>query len=205
MGDDHYFTERPASAPRPGVIKAFLRGRNFVFHTSSGVFSRKGIDRGTRLLIDNMVIGPDARVLDLGCGYGVLGIVAAALAPEGEVVLTDVNRRAVKLARRNLRENGIKNAEVRQGDLYAPVEGEVFDVILCNLPMSAGLETVFRIIRQARGHMEPGGTLQVVVRKGHKRVGGEMEEVFGNCRTLARKAGYRVLASEKDFNGQGKS
>jgi 16S rRNA (guanine1207-N2)-methyltransferase len=157
MKDDHYFSEKPSSAPAPALIKAFLRGRQFTFHTSSGVFSKKGIDRGTQLLIERMEIKPRDRVLDLGCGYGPIGIVAAHLAPAGQVVMTDVNKRAVKLARKGIRENGIENAEVRQGDLYEPVKGEVFDVILCNLPMSAGLDLVFRIIRESGDFLVPGG------------------------------------------------
>jgi 16S rRNA (guanine1207-N2)-methyltransferase len=200
--DDHYFSEKPTSAPAPALIKTVLRGRQFTFHTSAGVFSKKGIDRGTRLLVEHMEIRPDDRVLDLGCGYGPLGIVAGFLAPRGKVIMTDVNRRAVKLARRSAKVNGVRNVEVRQGDLYGPVEDEEFDVILCNLPMSAGLDLVFRIIRGARDHLVPGGSLQVVVRKGHGRVKAEMEGVFGNCRTLSKKAGYRVFLSEKDFNGQ---
>jgi 16S rRNA G1207 methylase RsmC len=193
--NEHYYTARPTSRPRYGVIKTILKGKEYEFLTASGVFSYKRIDKGTELLVRNMKIGDDDRVLDLGCGYGVIGIVASCRA--GHVVLTELNQRAVELARENLRRNGVENAEVRHGNLYEPVRGEKFDVILCNLPISAGLKVVFGIIEESDKHLTPKGTLQVVVRKGAKRIEGKLLEVFGNVTTLARKSGYRVFLSRK--------
>ncbi len=188
---EHYFTEKPKSKPKYGKIFALLRGRKFEFLTCSGVFSYKKIDKGTELLVRHMQIKEDDKVLDLGCGYGVLGIVAAKLT-KNKVILTDINKRAVKLARKNLELNDIENAEVRRGNLYEPVKNEKFDVILCNLPISAGLETVYKIIEEAKEHLNKGGTLQVVVRKGHKRIEQKILEIFGNVKTLSKKGGYRV-------------
>ncbi len=188
---EHYFTEKPKSKPKYGKIFALLRGRKFEFLTCGGVFSYKKIDKGTELLVRHMQIKEDDKVLDLGCGYGVLGIVAAKLT-KNQVILTDINKRAVKLARKNLELNDIENAEVRRGNLYEPVKNEKFDVILCNLPISAGLETVYKIVEEAKEHLNKGGTLQVVVRKGHKRIEQKILEIFGNVKTLSKKGGYRV-------------
>ena len=195
--NEHYFTEKPESRVRYGLIKARLRGEMYEFLTASGVFSPKRIDRGTALLAEKMIIKDGSRVLDLGCGYGVLGIVAARVGRNVRVVLTEVNKRAARLAEDNLERNGVHNAEVRRGSFYEPVRGEVFDVILCNLPMSAGLKVVYRIIEESKDHLAPGGTLQVVVRRGAGRIRDKMLAAFGNVTTLDKKGGYRVFLSEK--------
>ncbi len=117
----HYFSENPTSPEKRGLIKTRLRGLDFEFETSSGVFSHRRVDSGTRLLVESMRLPVEGRVLDLGCGYGVVGIVAAKLNPILEVWMTDVNSRAVSLAEANVRRNGVK-ATVRQGNLYEPFE-----------------------------------------------------------------------------------
>ncbi len=195
--NEHYFAKKPKSKAELGLIKARLRGREFRFLTASGIFSYKKIDRGTELLASNMVIKQGDYVLDLGCGYGVLGIAAAKIA--GRAILTEVNSRAANLARKNLKLNNIANAEVREGNLYEPVANENFNVTLCNLPMSAGLGVVYEIIEKSRARLKSGGTLQVVVRKGAKRIEQKMREIFGNVATLAKKGGYRVFLSTLEY------
>src|SRR3989304_3953297 len=140
--EDHYFASRPRAAHRPETIRATLRGRTFVFTTDAGVFARGKLDRGTELLAKALAVAPDAHVLDVGCGYGALGIVAATLAANGRVVMTDVNERAVDLAARNVRANAVPHAEVRLGSLYEPVSGEGFEAILSNPPIRAGKRVV---------------------------------------------------------------
>ena len=112
-------------------------------------------------------------------------------------MMTDINRRAVRLARLNLRLNGVPNAEVRWGDLYEPVRGERFNTIVANPPISAGMETCLRIVDGAPEHLVEGGLLQLVARhnKGGRRLMARMEEVFGNVEVLAAGGGYRVYAS----------
>src|SRR6266480_6665824 len=130
-----YFETRPRSTHRPGRFAVMIRGHPFTFQTDAGVFSGRRLDRGTELRLAAREVGPCESILDLGCGYGVIGIVAARLSEGGHVILTDVNERAAALARANLAGNGIRNAEVRIGDVYAPVDGLVFDHILCNPPI----------------------------------------------------------------------
>ncbi|MEE8168037.1 MAG: methyltransferase [Candidatus Hydrothermarchaeales archaeon] len=190
--NEHYYTRKPTSKPKAGMIKVVLRGRHYTFLTSSGVFSYKRIDKGTELLVENMIIR-GGRVLDLGCGYGVLGIVAAEFAEY--VLLTEINSRAAKLTMNNLKLNSVRNAEVREGNLYEPVGEEKFDAVICNLPMAAGLDTVFKIIDGSKEHLKREGSAQFVVRKGAKRVEERMLKVFGNTRTLAKEGGYRVFLS----------
>ncbi len=196
--NEHYFVRRPKSKLNLGVVRAYFRSRLFEFLTASGVFSRTRIDAGTRLLVESMVLPEKGLVLDLGCGYGPVGIAAAAFNPSLQVVMTDVNERAVWLARENARRNGVENVKVRQGFLYEPVEDMKFEVVLSNPPITAGMKTVQPLIMQAPQHLAKEGTLQIVVRSkvSGKRLTKIMTETFGNVDVLARKSGYRVLISK---------
>ncbi len=196
---EHYYSAHPQSTPKIGLIKACLCGRQFEFVTASSVFSKKRVDPGTRLLIESMLLPDRGDALDIGCGYGAVGIAAAAQKPTLHVVMTDVNMRAVRLARENIGRNRVANAEVCFGCLYEPVEGSEFDVVLSNPPVSAGMDIVKAIITQAPKVMAPKATLQMVVRSkiGGKALPALFEAVFGNCRVLARQSGYRVLIAEK--------
>jgi len=110
------------------------------------VFSKKRLDTGTRLLIENMSLPGKGLILDLGCGYGAVGVTAARLNPSLNVIMTDVNARAVRLAQENITRNKVTNAEVRQGYLYEPVKGLKFNCVLSNPPVSAGLGTVIGLM-----------------------------------------------------------
>ena len=194
-----YFERRPASARRPARITVTIRGRPFLFQTDSGVFSREGLDRGTELLLEAIEVGPCESILDLGCGYGVIGIVAAHLSQGGHVILTDVNERAAALARANLVANGTRNAEVRIGDVYAPIDDLVFDHILCNPPIRAGRVVVDRIISEAPSHLLDGGSLWLVARtrQGADTLRLRMTKAFDGADVVKRGSGYKVLRSVK--------
>lgn len=196
---NHYFSVRPKSRMKLGVVRTYLRGRSFEFLTASGVFSRKRVDLGTVLLIESMILSEEGYTLDVGCGYGAVGIVAAASNPDLHVVMVDANERAVRLARQNIQINQVDNAEVRKGHLYEPVKELTFNSVLSNPPVSAGMETVKTIIVEAPKYMMKKALFQMVVRSkiGGKRLRLILEEAFGNTRIHARKSGYRVFVSEK--------
>jgi 16S rRNA (guanine1207-N2)-methyltransferase len=196
---EHYYSEKPKSPPRLGIIHAILRDRNFEFVTASSVFSTKRVDLGTRILIENMVLPAQGFVLDIGCGYGPVGIVAARLNANLHLLLTDINRRAVLLSRQNAQKNHANNVEVRQGSLYEPVQGLSFKAILSNPPVSAGMQTVQDIITGAPRVLAIGGTLQMVVRSkiGKKTLPDAFISAFGNVSVLAIESGYRVLMAQK--------
>jgi len=196
---EHYYAEHPKSEPKFGLVCTRLRNKTFEFVTASGVFSTKRIDPGTRLLIETMILPEKGYTLDIGCGYGAVGIAAAAFNPKLHVILTDVNRRAVLLARRNIKKNRLSNAEARHGALYSPVEEVVFNCILSNPPVSAGMKTVEAVIRGALVAMASKATFQMVVRSkiGRKTLPLVFEETFGNVGVLARESGYRVIMAEK--------
>jgi 16S rRNA G1207 methylase RsmC len=195
---DHYFTGLPQSEERFGLVRTTLCGRSFEFLTASSVFSKRRVDLGTRLLIESMVLPREGCVLDIGCGYGAVGIVAASLNPKLRVVMTDVNMRAVRLARRNVELNKVESAEVRYGYFFEPVEDLVFNCVLSNPPISAGMETVKAIVKGAREVLADKGTFQMVIRSkvGSKALPAIFEETFGNVSVLARGSGFRVLLGQ---------
>ena len=197
---DHYFSEKPKSHAKLGLVQTCFRDRPFEFLTSSGIFSKNRIDLGTRLLIECMSLPAAGYILDIGCGYGPVGIAAATFRPDLHVVMTDVNHRAVWLAEQNIERNHVDNIEVRRGNLYEPVEDLVFNCVLSNPPISAGMETVKAIINEASKHISKKGVLQMVARSKvvGKRFRGFFEESFGNIDVLARESGYRVLVSQKN-------
>jgi 16S rRNA (guanine1207-N2)-methyltransferase len=192
---DHYFSAEPSCEERFGIIKATLRGKKLQFLTSSSVFSKKKIDLGTSVLIDAMVLPQTGSVLDIGCGYGAVGITAAAINPNLRVVMTDVNMRAVRLAKQNIEGNHLRNTQVTYGYLYEPVEAMRFDVVLSNPPVSAGMDVVRAIIMGAPKVLLPGGSFQMVIRSkiGAKSLPELFTEVFGSCEVLSRESGFRVL------------
>lgn len=198
MGE-HYSSANPTSRRRPAEVSVTVRGLPLTLRSDAGVFSRGSLDRGTELLIEAVEIGPCELILDLGCGYGAIGIAAAKLTEGGHVVLADVNKRAVRLAQVNLRANGVTNAEVRAGDLYEPVRGMAFDHIVCNPPIRAGRAVVDRIIFEAPEHLLEGGRLWLVARtrQGADALRTRMAAAFGGAEVVRRGSGYKVLCATR--------
>lgn len=200
MNSNHYFSSKPTSKDERVKIEAVLRGRKHSFITSHGVFSAKRVDKGTKVLIDNMKIPEKGSFLDLGCGIGVIGIVAATESPELDVAMSDINPRAVSLTRTNIQLNKLINCTVYEGSLYEPVNELMFDCITTNPPISAGMhKVVYPMVSGAYNHLRTGGILQMVIQsnKGGKMLAGYLDTVFGAHEVLAIKSGYRVLCSGK--------
>ncbi len=198
-GAEHYFSEAPRAQARFGLVRTCLRGKPFEFMTASSVFSVKRVDLGTRVLVESMILPEKGCALDVGCGYGAVGIAAARFNPKLRVVLTDVNRRAVLLARQNAERNRVSNVEVRQGSLFEPVKDGCFDCVLSNPPVSAGMRIVEALVRGAPAIMNRDGLFQMVVRSkiGKKVLPEVLEGAFGNFKVLAIESGYRVLVAQK--------
>ncbi|MDF2630549.1 MAG: hypothetical protein K0R39_4380 [Symbiobacteriaceae bacterium] len=196
---EHYYTARPETAHDEAVFTATLRGMDFKFVTDSAVFSRERVDFGSALLIEAMQIEQSDTVLDLGCGYGPIGMTAAKLAPQGRVYLVDVNERAAALARRNLAENGVTNAEVRTGDGLEPVQGLTFDKVLTNPPIRAGKQTIYRMIDDAHEALKPGGSIYVVIqtKQGAPSMKKKLAELFSDVEDVERQAGFHVFRAVK--------
>ncbi|HDG63845.1 16S rRNA methyltransferase [Thermococci archaeon] len=190
----HYYSQEPNVPLKTRMIEVVIRGERFRFITSSGVFSFGKLDRGTNLLIENMVLEKNWQVLDLGCGYGAIGIVASRFV--NYVVMTDINKRAVSIAKKNLKINNVKNAEVRWGHLYEPVKGERFHSIITNPPVHAGKDVLREIVINAPLHLYDGGLLQIVIRtnQGAKYIKSLMERNFKEVIEVSKGSGFRVYA-----------
>jgi len=183
-----------------GIIEAILRGRRYRFLTATGVFSHKRIDNGTRLLVESMWVPGGGCFLDMGCGIGVIGIVAAVVEPGLMVTMTDVNSRATALAGVNVRRMGLGNVEVLTGDLYEPVGDRIFSTIVSNPPISAGMRKVVEpLVSGAVDHLEEGGLLQLVVQSntGGRTLAGFLDTYFGGHTVVSRGSGYRVLSARR--------
>lgn len=190
----HYFSRQPTASSRRRLIQTVIRGRRWSFRTDRGVFSPLAVDAGSRLLAETMTIRPSDVVLDLGCGYGVLGLVAAALAPQGGIVMVDVNERAVELAKENAGLAGAGNVEVVTGDGVEPVRGRRFDVVVTNPPIRIGKAALHRLLRDACEVLRPGGRLYFVARtsQGARTLARDAAEIFDEVREIERGGGYRV-------------
>ena len=204
---DHYYTAQPESKSQPSAITYTVNGVTLQLKTDSGVFSKNQVDYGTDLLI--RTLPPlTGRVLDLGCGYGVVGIAIARLNLAAEVVLCDINERAVALSRENLQRNlqfagkdgsvefPAAKYQVLQSDGFSRIE-DSFHTIALNPPIRAGKATVFRLYHDAFEHLVENGTLYIVIQKkqGMESSHAELTRIFGNCACLARKSGYHILRS----------
>jgi 16S rRNA (guanine1207-N2)-methyltransferase len=201
---EHYFSSIPKSQERFGLVRTNLCGKPFEFLTASSVFSKRKVDCGTRLLIEAMILPKIGCVLDIGCGYGAVGIAAAKFNPKLHVVMTDVNARAVRLAKKNVGLNKVTNAEVRYGFFYEPVEDLKFNCVLSNPPVSAGMETVKAIVAGAPKVMTKNAIFLMVIRSkiGAKMLPELFSETFGGCNVVARESGFRVLMGKlKDSVG----
>ena len=192
---DHYYTEIPTSAHDERRVALRALGNELIFITDAGVFSRDGLDRGTEVLLEAL---PElsGRVLDLGCGWGAVGVALGKRWPGLEIVMTDINSRAVRLAERNLTENGVK-ATVLQCDGFAAVERK-FDTIVTNPPIRAGKAVIYGLFAQARDHLKPDGALYVVIRKqqGAPSALKYLKEIYGRAETVDRGSGFHVLRAQ---------
>ncbi|GED15896.1 class I SAM-dependent methyltransferase [Aneurinibacillus migulanus] len=197
---EHYYTNQPGADSMEQTFTFDLRGREFRFITDRGVFSKNRIDFGSVLLIEMMEIEDGMDVLDVGCGYGPIGMTAASLTPSGRVMMLDINERAVSLANRNLAANGISNAQVIVSDRFSSVPPErKFDVILTNPPIRAGKQVVHGIFEDALNFLAPGGSLWVVIQKkqGAPSALIKLQELYSEVREVAKKKGYSIFQATK--------
>jgi len=196
---DHYFTQTPASKSDVRTIEAELRGMRLKFFTDAGVFSRSGVDFGSALLIESMQIPEASKVLDVGCGYGPIGITAAKVHPANAVDMIDINERAVELAKRNAEMNGVRNVHIWQSDLYEKVETRDYDVILSNPPIRAGKQVVFAIFSGAYDLLKDGGSLWIVIQKkqGAPSAFEKLQSIFPTVEEVTKEKGYRIYRAVK--------
>ncbi|HQK94392.1 MAG TPA: methyltransferase [Armatimonadota bacterium] len=196
---EHYFARETHSSPQLIPVRTRLRGIETHLVSAHGVFSHRGLDRGTELLVAAMEVGAEDTVLDLGCGYGAVAVAAARLAVRGWVVASDVSKRAVELCRMNLAAQPSSRTLVLQADGYTAFRPGSFDVIVTNPPIRAGWRVVFPLIDGAPEMLRPGGTFFAVgrARQGIDTLVRRIEGAFGNCEVIRRGSGYKVVRARR--------
>ena len=185
--------KRPDDLKQDIVFEENLRGHRFIFHSTWGLFNPRGIDEGSRLLIEHVEVGTCDLSLDIGCGYGPIGLTLARLSPDGEVHLIDKDFVAVEYARKNAALNQIDNCRIYLSNAFSHVPDLRFDTIVSNLPAKAGNEMLSLILHEARRHLKPGGRFYVVFISGLKRyIKRNFQAIFGNYRKIKQSKTYTV-------------
>ena len=176
----------------------YFSGHAFSVTTEPSLFSKDKLDEGTRLLLETVDLKSFRRLLDVGCGWGPIGIAAATLNRDGKVVMTDIDLRATELARRNARDLGLDNrTEVIPTSDLKTIPGN-FDLILSNPPFHQDYGTLIRLFRDSRGLLEKNGKMFVVVEKTYlEKFKSIFQETFGNFSITANNEQYFVLEARK--------
>lgn len=191
-----YFTNEQLPS-KINEVKCNILGTDFVFFTDNGVFSKKGIDFGSRLLLEFIpLVEVGAEVLDMGCGYGVLGIVISKKTG-ANVDMVDINKRALHLAKQNLKANKCTNITIFESNAYQNVKKK-YDTIITNPPIRAGKKIVYEMVMGANDHLKEKGNLFLVIKKeqGAKSLIIDLEKIY-NVKVLGKKKGFYLLKCEK--------
>lgn len=196
---DHYYSQKPQSEFKTDTIQVIIKDRTYTFTTSSGVFSKHGIDFGTKLLIEQFTLPEvDGDLLDLGCGYGPIGIILADQYRDRNIWMVDINERAVLLAKQNAEQNGVE-VTVRESDGFTNIMDQTFAAIITNPPIRAGKKVIFHLFEESKSHLVDGGELWLVVQKkqGAPSVVKFLNEIFSKVDTIERKKGYHIIRAIK--------
>ena len=196
----HYYTNDNSYTNNEYKFNYTFKGIEFSFLASDGVFSKRRVDFGTNLLINSLEDLSNKKVLDLGCGVGVIGILIAKGYKNTFVTLSDVNEKALDYANRNIKLNNVKNAKSVVSSLFDNIEDE-FDVIVSNPPIRAGKQIVHGVIKEGFNHLKKEGFVYVVIQKkqGAESLKKVMEEVFGNVSIVNKENGYMIYKSVKEM------
>ncbi len=181
------------------VINEVVNGIPITLISSNNVFSKKELDLGTRLLLENLIIPDEGIVADVGCGYGPIGIYVAKRNPKVKVYMVDVNHIAIKLVNKNAEINGVKERVVIiKSDIFKAIPTEVkFNAIYSNPPLSKGVEFIKKLEEEAYDRLYSKGFIQLVVYKGEANVIKIFEKRF-TIENLKRKKGYSIITIVKD-------
>jgi len=196
----HYFQYDSSIISNEKQIEFSIDGRKIKLFTDNGVFSKNRIDEGTLVLLEAIVpLRLTGRILDLGCGYGPLGLTIALTSPLCSVDMSDINVRALELAKKNVEMLGLsQRVTILHSDVYENIEGP-YDSIVVNPPIRAGKRVTYSMYEGAKQYLIDGGSLYVVIRRaqGAESASKYIETVFGNVCLLLRNKGYYILKATK--------
>ena len=199
--NDQYYTADPSSESRPVPCAFPYRGHGLSFMTDAGVFSKGELDAGSRLLLD--ALPPlQGDVLDIGCGWGAIGIAVAKANKQARVTMLDVNRRALGLCQANCLRNGV-TAEILESDGMAAVLDRKFDAIITNPPIRAGKQVIYKMFAEAAASLNTEGALYLVIRKqqGAESCVKYLKTLFEAVVKLDKSAGFWVLKASEPKEG----
>ena len=201
--NETYFTREPESESRPAECEFAYRGRTLRFTTDAGVFSRGELDTGTRLLLDALPERLSGTVLDLGCGWGPIGISVKAAWPETCVWMSDVNLRALAWSRRNAERNQVSVTCI-ESDGFSALADVRFDAVITNPPIRAGKQAIYQMFADAHERLKPGGSLFLVIRKqqGAESCIRYLKTLYASVEKLDRSGGFWVLEARKNETGE---
>ena len=190
---EYYCTSAPTSEHEERSFRAVFAGRVLAFDTDAGVFSKQHVDPGSELLCKSLPDDLHGDVLDLGCGWGAMTVMTLARFPKAEVVMADVNERALALAVSNVEKNHMQATAVLS-DGFEKIEGE-FDAVITNPPIRAGKAVIYRMFEDAKAHLVPGGALYLVIRKqqGAPSALKFLRELYGRAEVIERDGGYWII------------
>ncbi len=197
---EHYYTNNPTTESREKIINSTIANENLKFYTDNGVFSKESVDFGTKTMLESFnTEKEDAKVADIGCGYGVISIFLAKKYPTFKFTMVDVNNRVLELSKKNIELNNINNeVEVLESSSFDNVEGN-FDIVLTNPPIRAGKKIVHKIMIDSYEHLNAQGELWVVIQKkqGMASCKKLLEETFSRVEIVAKNKGYYILKAVK--------
>jgi 16S rRNA G1207 methylase RsmC len=180
------------------VFATNLRGHSLTFHSTWGLFSPREVDEGTELLLRHIEVRPEDDCLDLGCGYGPIGLTLAKLAPAGETLMVDKDFMAVEYANLNARLNHIANARAMLSNAFQHLDERRFDLVASNVPAKVGKEMLAIMLNDAHAHLRPGGRIWVVTITGLRRLfERSLEDIFGNYEKVKQGKTYTVASAVK--------
>ena len=180
-------------------FEAQLAGELLQFNTTWGLFSPREIDEGTQLLLKYINVNPTDNCLDLGCGYGPIGITLARLAPQGQTLLVDKDFIAIEYSKKNIEQNHIINAQAMLSNGFDHIDpSRRFDLIASNIPAKVGRELLSLILHDAKARLNPSGKLYVVTINGLRQfMKRYLAEIFGNYKKLKQGKQYTVALATK--------
>lgn len=197
---NHYYSEKPTVESDRKKWSFMLKGHNFTFQSDRGVFSKNEVDFGSRLLIDSFSLSEvDGDILDVGCGYGPIGL-SVAKHYDRRVDMIDINERAVELTKDNAALNSIENVNVFQSNLFEKIdEDRKYATILTNPPIRAGKVVVHSIFKESFKHLVNQGELWIVIQKkqGAPSTIDLLEELFSEVEVVVKKKGYYIIKAKK--------
>lgn len=195
---EHYFSNNPTSKSEERTLTYKLKDKEFKFISDNGVFSKDHVDYATNILLNTLIEEKiEGKLLDIGCGYGVIGITLTKLF-NTETTMIDINERALELSKRNAKLNNIEKINIFESNGYENVKDE-YNIIITNPPIHAGKETLYKIYEESKNHLINGGSLYIVINKKHGAPSTikYLTEIFGNCEILNKKSGFNVIKCTK--------